>query len=436
LLSIISSKTYIMTYRLFSILSLVFFVFMFASCDKNGDGDENPENTAPNAAFNITPASGGTSTVFQFDASSSNDAEDPVANLQFRWDWDGDGTWDTQYDGSTQAQHTYTDEGNYEAKLEVRDTEGLTGEAIRSVQVSDSGNNPPNAPGDPDPENGETEVQINTNLSWSCIDPDGNPLKYDVYFGIENDPPLVAQDITSTNFDPGALQENTLYYWKILAKDNQGATTQGEVWSFTTLNSTPFVCGEDFTDPRDQQVYPTVQIGQDCWMAKNMNIGDRIDGSTEQTNNQVIEKYCYDDDPANCDAYGGLYQWDELMQFNYTDNQGICPDGWHIPTDVEYMEMEMAIGMPQSEVLKAGLRGTDEGSKLKAGGISGFEGLLGGYQNGEMFSALGSYGTFFSSEDDANLAWCRYLFNDNSQVLRDKYDKSFAFSARCVKDPD
>jgi uncharacterized protein (TIGR02145 family) len=334
------------------------------------------------------------------------------------------------------VQHTYADEGNYSVKLEVRDTGGLTAEAGKTVQVSNSNNNPPEQPGEPDPENGETEIQVNTNLGWSCTDPDGDPLKYDVYFGTENDPPLVAQDITSSNYDPGALQENTIYNWKIVAKDNKGASTQGEIWSFTTLNSTPFICGNEFTDPRDQQKYPTVQIGQACWMAKNMNIGDRIDGATEQTNNQVVEKYCYNDNPANCDTYGGLYQWDELMQFNYDDNQGICPEGWHIPTDIEYMEMEMAVGMPQSEVTKLGLRGTDEGLKLKEGGSSGFEGLLGGYQNGEMFIALGSYATFFSSEDDANLAWCRYLFNDNSQVLRDKYDKSFAFSARCVKDAD
>ena len=422
--------------RLLGASSLMLILIFLISCDKSNDEDETPANTAPMAAFSVTPASGDTSTIFQFDASSSSDAEDALSLLQFRWDWNGDGTWDTQYDSNPQAQHTYPDEGNYTIRLEVKDPGGLTGNASKSISVSGTANNPPEPPSNPDPEDGETGVQVNTNLGWSCSDPDGDPLKYDVYFGTTNDPPLVSEDITSTNYDPGTLQENTVYYWKIVAKDIQSASTQGDLWEFTTLGGAPFVCGDLFIDPRDQQEYPTVQIGDACWMARNMNTGTMVSGAAGQANNQVIEKFCYSDNPDNCDTYGGLYKWDELMQYNYTDNQGICPDGWHVPTDVEYMELEMALGMPQSEVIQSGLRGTDEGSKLKAGGSSGFEGLLGGYHNGSMFIALGSYGTFFSSEGEANLAWCRYLFNDNSQVLRDKYEKSFAFSVRCLKDAD
>ncbi len=82
--------------------------------------------------------------------------------------------------------------------------------------------------------------------------------------------------------------------------------------------------------------------------------------------NGIIEKYCYDDNTSNCDTYGGLYQWEEMMQYVTTPGaQGICPDGWHLPTDEEFKTMEMALGMSQSEADNTGWRGTDEGSKLK-----------------------------------------------------------------------
>ena len=72
-------------------------------------------------------------------------------------------------------------------------------------------------------------------------------------------------------------------------------------------------------------------------MAENLNVGTRISGSSNQTNNSIIEKYCYDDLEANCNTYGGLYQWDEAMQYSATEGvKGICPTGWHLPTDAEW----------------------------------------------------------------------------------------------------
>lgn len=410
-------------------------VISFNACDKETNEEEPPANTAPAASFTVQPPSGGTNTNFLFDASGSTDGQDALTALQFRWDYENDGTWDTQYSNDTNSHHKYTAEGTYEVKLEVKDTGGLTGQATKSVTVTDAQNNPPDAPGNPSPANGATGVGINQVLSWTCTDPDGDPLKYDVYFGISNNPAIVASDISASTYDPGQLQENTTYYWKILAKDNQGNSTPGSLWEFTSTGGTAFVCGNPFTDPRNGKQYPTVMIGNACWMAKNMDIGAMIDGSQNQSNNGDIEKYCYDNIELNCTSFGGLYQWDEMMQY-VSDNgtQGICPGGWHIPTDVEYMELEMAVGMPQSEVIKTGLRGTDEGTKLKEGGSSGFEGLMGGYYSGGQFFSKGSYGTFFSAEGSANLAWTRYLFNDMDQVLRDKYEKSFAMSVRCVKD--
>ena len=85
------------------------------------------------------------------------------------------------------------------------------------------------------------------------------------------------------------------------------------------------------------EVYPTVLIGDRCWLAKNLNVGKRIDHDIESSDNDTIQKYCMYNLEAYCDYYGGLYQWDELMQYDATGNgQGICPDGWRIPTVEDY----------------------------------------------------------------------------------------------------
>jgi len=95
-------------------------------------------------------------------------------------------------------------------------------------------NSPPNIPSNPDPQNGSTGVDINTDLSWSGGDPDGDLVTYDVYFGTDTNPPLMAEDIVETYYDPGILNCNATYYWKIIAKDNCSASTEGPIWEFTT----------------------------------------------------------------------------------------------------------------------------------------------------------------------------------------------------------
>lgn len=196
-------------------------------------------------------------------------------------------------------------------------------------------------------------------------------------------------------------------------------------------------CPATFTDARDGKTYSAVEIGDQCWMAENLNIGTMISGGN-QSNNSIIEKFCYNNSESNCDEYGGLYQWDEMMQYaSEKGTQGICPPGWHLPTDTEWMMLEVEVGMSYEDATSSGMRGTDEGGKLRQGGSSGFGALLGEYRNGGGdYNSLGIYGTFFTSTEgiQSNMAWSRYLFNDNGQILRSGQDKTFAFSVRCVKD--
>jgi uncharacterized protein (TIGR02145 family) len=98
-----------------------------------------------------------------------------------------------------------------------------------------------------------------------------------------------------------------------------------------------FTCGNTLTDIRDNKTYPTVQIGTQCWMAANLNRGTQIVSSQVQFDNCTDEKYCFGNDAAKCSKYGGLYQWDEMMRYDDTPaGQGLCPPGWHIPTDNEW----------------------------------------------------------------------------------------------------
>jgi uncharacterized protein (TIGR02145 family) len=182
-------------------------------------------------------------------------------------------------------------------------------------------------------------------------------------------------------------------------------------------------------------------------MAENLNVGTRIDGVNNQTDNGTIEKYCYNDDVTNCDVYGGLYQWDEMMEYATNEVvQGICPNGWHLPTDNEWKTMEMTLGMTQIEADDTGHRGTDQGLQMKSTSgwnnngngtnTSGFNVLPGGdrHRSGSFYN-LSYYGFIWSSSEYSGLSsWYRLLLFDNGQVGRGTSYKADGFSVRCLKD--
>ncbi len=97
-------------------------------------------NSPPQAAVAVDPLDGVIDQVFTFDASASTDAEEPLAALEFRWDWENDGTWDADWGSGPTATHSFSAPGNYTVACEVRDTPGLTGSAEVTVVVRDPGN--------------------------------------------------------------------------------------------------------------------------------------------------------------------------------------------------------------------------------------------------------------------------------------------------------
>jgi uncharacterized protein (TIGR02145 family) len=316
-----------------------------------------------------------------------------------------------------------------------------------SVRCLRDVNQPPNPPANPNPPDNSTNQPLNTQLTWTCTDPENDPLTYDVYFGTSLPPPLVSTGQSATTYYYGILEPGMVYFWKIVAHDDHGHSTEGPVWQF--LTEAVWVCGNDFTDIRDGQVYPTVQIGTQCWLAKNMNIGTLIPVGNSQADNGVFEKYCYNDDPASCNVYGGLYQWNEMMQYVATPGvQGICPLNWHLPTEAEWCTLEQYVD-PTVSCYATGWRGTDAGGKLKEAGTthwappnagatnsSGFTALPGGQRHsGAAFNYLTQYGIFWSSEQSgANVAWYRDLYYLQAKIDRNALNKAYGFSVRCLKD--
>lgn len=100
-----------------------------------------------------------------------------------------------------------------------------------------AGNSPPSIPTLLSPANGATNQSTTVTLNWTCNDPDGDPLTYDVYFGKTNPPTtIVSSNQTATTLIRSGIDTSTTYYWKIVAKDNRGGFTPSNVWNFATMS--------------------------------------------------------------------------------------------------------------------------------------------------------------------------------------------------------
>jgi hypothetical protein len=176
---------------------------------------------------------------------------------------------------------------------------------------------------------------------------------YAIYFGTQNPPPLLKQDIPAdqssyckddskvcytirdeggtleqrTNFKVvTTLKPGTPYYWKIVVKSADGSSVEGPIWSFTTRPDARCPGTPTVTD-KDGNSHDTVQIGSLCWMNDNLKVG-KLDPGT-QTDNGIIQKSCHSADSKD-PACSGLYSWNEAT--NYDKPGSICPTGWRLPT--------------------------------------------------------------------------------------------------------
>jgi uncharacterized protein (TIGR02145 family) len=240
------------------------------------------------------------------------------------------------------------------------------------------------------------------------------------------------------------LTDGALYHVRAYATNSAG-TAYGDSQSFTT-SAFPV------TDI-DGNVYQAVTIGTQVWMKENLRV-------THYRNGEAIPKvtdaiawvalttgaYCeYANDVNIVATYGRLYNW-----YVVADSRNIAPAGWHVPTDADWKQLEMALGMSQAEADGTSSRGTTEGGKLKeadtthwfapnegATNESGFTALPASYRGGydEAYFGLGYYAFFWTSTDyNSDYTWHRYLAYLGSDITRGLDYKESGFSVRCVRD--
>ena len=199
----------------------------------------------------------------------------------------------------------------------------------------------------------------------------------------------------------------------------------------------------DTITDRDGNVYKTVTIGTQTWMSENIKTtkyqnGDLIGSTTTVSldiSNETTPKYqwSYGGNESNSDTYGRIYTW-----YAATDNRGICPAGWHLPTDAEWTTLTTYLGgesvaggkLKETATTRWLSPNTDATNEVN------FTALPGGYrnQNGE-YTGIGNYGYWWSSTQNSMIsAWNRSMSYGSSSVGRNASYERNGHSIRCVKD--
>lgn len=213
----------------------------------------------------------------------------------------------------------------------------------------------------------------------------------------------------------------------------------GEFQLTSTFNASLQLPPNTITDPRDGEVYATVTIGSQTWMAENL----RYNASGSWLNLANLSS-----------SYGRLYNWVTVMNGSLASSsspsgvQGVCPSGWHVPSDNEWNTLGMALGMPSSGTTASGdWRGThatgmksiigwsNNGNGTNFSGFNVFPAGLYYSGNSGIFSSLGEFAYFWSSTEYAPVfVWYRLLYSSYPSVNRYSRSKDeYGFSCRCVK---
>jgi N-sulfoglucosamine sulfohydrolase len=200
-------------------------------------------------------------------------------------------------------------------------------------------------------------------------------------------------------------------------------------------------CGAALLDTRDGRSYPTVAIGSQCWMGRNLDYGNRLT-SAASTGSPGVDKRCYSDDPASCRVYGGLYTWDEALQGERRERaRGACPAGWHVPSRGEWEELARRLGPATAgEALKAT---KDHDPPYDGSDAVSFTALPAGAGFRGSFGRQGHWAVFWTSTEEsaeraASVGLDRFWYPEppryRSLVFDSFYLKENAFSLRCLAD--
>jgi len=214
---------------------------------------------------------------------------------------------------------------------------------------------------------------------------------------------LFNKDTNFTTFY-GKPGETYVLQWTVSTKC--GVSSDELVINFSSY------CPTEFTDFRDGHKYKSIRLVGQCWMSENLNY-----------RSDFIESHCYDGYEDYCSQFGALYTWYSLMQGKSQENaQGVCPEGWHLPSDNDWQQLVDSSGYT--------------GIELQVDGGSGFDVVMGGarYTNGKFLNRR-EYAYFWTSTNkDESTAWNRYFPNKSNTIDRFPADKNHSFSVRCIKD--
>ena len=180
--------------------------------------------------------------------------------------------------------------------------------------------------------------------------------------------------------------------------------------------------------------YSVVNIGDQCWMDENIDVNPA--GSPAWANFTDVGWYGYYNNSYQAVDEGTLLQWSAAMSGSTTERaQGVCPTGWHVPSDREFMYLENTLGMSVAQQQATNWRGTDQGTQLKVGGTSQYEGILAGYRSSvSSFHSRGSTAYYWSSSKSGGDAYTRGLNISVATVFRNYDTKAAGMSLRCLKD--
>lgn len=206
-----------------------------------------------------------------------------------------------------------------------------------------------------------------------------------------------------------------------------------------------------FVDARDNREYKWVKIGEQIWMAENLAYLPAVSPS-ECEIADAPHYYVYGYNGADVNVAKSTLNYSEYgVLYNWQAAKASCPEGWHLPTDAEWKELEIELGMTIEQVnehVSPFYRGTDQGARMKTNrgwhnngngnNVSGFSGLPGGFRfcNGN-YSYIESFGYWWSSTDGlTSSAWGRGLGYNNGSVIRNSFNKENGLCVRCIKDKD
>ncbi len=212
--------------------------------------------------------------------------------------------------------------------------------------------------------------------------------------------------------------------------------------SFSSFGQSP--CNNQTSVTYQGYEYDIIEIGDQCWFAENCKhlptVSSSGEGSVSEPHYYVYNYNGSDLEIAmsteNYQTYGVLYNWPAVM------TKEICPSGWHIPSDSDWSNLEIHLGMSEEESKSDFRFDTNQGIELKSKtqwngtNSTGFNAIGGGFYSNKLFMMLKDYCGFWTSSetvDNTSLAWKRGLFNYDS-IDRNMEGKNLGFSARCIKD--